>query len=153
MFKKAFIFLVQTITLITIVIFFSCNRLWGDHPLGNNFSLLKGDCKEDMVIVFCSKGRGICQGGIFVVPTYERHMLNGNYAEYVEDAEANKRWIVAKTFQIIERKQYYWIIDKDNIDCEKNYCDSIIQSHVTGPLNLNDFKGKVRALNIDIEFE
>jgi hypothetical protein len=76
---------------------------------------------------------------------------------YVETAKSNRNWIIANTIQIKDKKENYWIISKDfkiNLDtCDKNYCDSIIQSHVTGPLNLNDFQYKAKGLNIDLSFQ
>lgn len=157
MYKKVILFVILSIIFI-IIFFFTCNQIWGDHPLGNNFSLLDGDCREDRIIVYCSNEDRICSGGIYVIPTYERHYnKDGRYAEYVVEAESDKKWIVAKTFQIDEKKEYYWIIDKDfsldNIDCNIANCDSIIQAHVTGPLNLHDFNNTVRELKIDIDFE
>ena len=134
----------------------SCNELWGNHTLGNNLSLSEGDKKEDRIIVYCE---GDCHGGIYVVPTYERHYDSSkqHYAEYVEEAVSNKKWVIAKTYQIQEKKENYWIISKDfnieNIDCSKVNCDSILQSHVTGPLNLVGLQTKMKGLNIDLDFK
>jgi len=129
----------------------------GDHSLGNNLSLLEGDRMEDKVIVYCSaKSVGVCKSGIYVVPTYERHYRDGNYAEYVEEAKSNGDWVIAKSVQIEDKKENYWIISKDfdikSLDCGKNKCDSILQSHVTGPMNLIEFNNKKKVLNIELHF-
>lgn len=148
-----------TVIVILMVILTTCNSFSGDHPLGNHFSLLEGDRKEDRAIVYCSNyERGICYGGTYVVPIYERHMnKEGNYAEYVEDAESNCCWIVAKTYQIFEKKYYYWIIDKrfslENVDCNTHDCDAIIQQHVMGPFSLSEFNIMLVKYEIDIDFE
>jgi len=129
--------------------------IWGNHPLGSHLSLWDGDKKEDRAIVYCE---GNCHGGILVVPIYSRQFdEKGNYAEYVETVASNKKWIIVKTYQIREKKENYWIISKDfditNLDCSKANCDSILQSYVTGPLNLTDFKIKLETLNIDLRFK
>jgi hypothetical protein len=146
-------------SIIFILIFFiaSCHDMWGDHSLGNNLSLLEGDKKEDRIIVYCSgRSEGACRSGMPVLPTYERHYDKNRYAEYVETATSNKKWVIAKTFQIQNRQENYWIISKDfdieNLDCAKANCDSILQSHVTGPLNLTEFKNKIKALKIELDF-
>ena len=100
---------IPTCCLFLTILFFitSCNcwkEMWGDHPLGNNLSLLEGDRKEDRIIVYCSgRDAGACHGGIFVVPTYARHMdRSGNYAEYVETVKSNEKWVIVKTHRIEE---------------------------------------------------
>ena len=156
--RKRIILIALLLVAIALIVFVTSNKFWGDNPLGNRFSLLEGDCKEDRIIVYCTNKDRICSGGMYVIPTYKRHInAKGEYAEYVEDAESNDRWIVAKTIQIAENKANYWILDKnfsiENTDCEKNDCDSIIQSHVIGPLSFEVFKTELKKLNIDIEFE
>lgn len=51
----------------------------------------------------------------------------------------------------------YWIISKDfNIkhpDCDKNDCDSIIQSHVNGPLNRAEFNAAKPQLEMHLDFK
>lgn len=139
----------------------SCNwwkEAWGDHSLGNNLSLLEGDKEEDRIIVFCSgESAGACQGGISVVPTYSKHMDRGKYAEYVETAKANEKWVIVKTHRIEEKKDNYWLINKnfniENIDCDKVDCDSLLQTYVTGPLDYSRFIEKKDSLKIDLSFE
>ncbi|GAB3433083.1 hypothetical protein [Niabella aquatica] len=139
----------------------SCNwwsDIWGNHQLGSHLSLWEGDRKEDRVIAYCtSQSGGACVSGIYVVPSAERNMVNGKYAEYVEEATSNKKWVIAKTLQIKDNKENYYIISKDfNIegaDCAKANCDSILQSHVTGPLSLSEFENKKKALNIGMDFK
>ncbi len=137
----------------------SCNEMWGDHSLGNNFNLLEGDRTEDRLIVYCTgKSAGACKGGIPVIPTYARHYDDkGRYAEYVETAKSSGNWILAKSIQIKNKKENYWIISKnfdiENLNCDKINCDSIIQSHVTGPLSIIDFQKKIKELNMSISLK
>ena len=133
----------------------SCSEFFGNHSLGNNFSLLEGDKIEDRIIVYCAgKEENECNGGTFVVPRYKDHMINGKYAEYVETAKSNNNWIIAKTFQMHAKLEKYWIINKKfniaNLNCDKINCDSIIQSQVIGPLNINEFQEKTKKLKIDL---
>jgi hypothetical protein len=144
--------------IIDVFLITSCNEMWGDHPLGNHLSLLEGDKTEDRIIVYCTNNKGgICYGGNYVVPTYARHYVDNKYAEYVETAISNKKWVIAKTLRKKEKKENYWIISKDfdieNLDCGKVNCDSILQSHVAGPLNLIEFENKKKALNIELDFK
>jgi hypothetical protein len=141
--------------LIIIIFCTSCNSLWGDHRLGKNISLLEGDRREDRIIVYCPhEDVEVCNSGVYLVPTYERHMDNGRYAEYVEEAKSNKRWVIARSVRVKDKSENYWIIRNSikNLDCEKLNCDSILQSHVTGPLTLKEFIDRKKALNIDLRF-
>lgn len=150
----------SVILLIGVIIFglLFFGGLGGDPSLGDNFSLFKGDKKEDQIIVYCTHESNDCNGGIYVLPTYERHYNpQGEYAEYVEDAESNDGWIVVKTYQIFEKKNYYWIIDKNfsliNADCNATDCDAIIQEHVMGPFSFPEFNDNLVKYEIDIDFE
>ena len=146
-------------TLYSILILFvfftaSCNE-WYNHPLGNHLSLWEGDTKEDRIIVYCE---GDCHGGIYVIPTYERHYDSSQqqYAEYVETATSNKKWVIVKTLRIKEKQENYWIISKDfditGLDCSKANCDSILQSYVKGPFDKNKFEEKKIEMGIDLTF-
>ena len=149
-------FCYQILILLVTLCCASCSGMLGDHSLGNNLSLLEGDRMEDKVIVYCSaKSVGVCKSGIYVVPTYERHYRDGNYAEYVEEAKSNGDWVIAKSVQIEDKKENYWIISKDfNLDnCDKTNCDSIIQSNVIGPLDYSQFKTKQIELGINLQFD
>ncbi|MGN6530745.1 MAG: hypothetical protein ACTHK0_03190 [Ginsengibacter sp.] len=140
-----------------VLIFFtaSCNGISGKYPLGNHLSLWDNDKKEEKIIVYCE---GNCNGGIYVVPTYEGHYdsTKQHYAEYVEEAKSNKKWVIVKTFRVKEKQENYYIINKDfdirGLDCGKANCDSILQSYVTGPLTLNDFNNNKKALNVNLDF-
>jgi hypothetical protein len=134
----------------------SCtDAMWGVHWLGNNVALTVGDRIEDRIIEYCE---GNCNGGIYFLPTYARHYdSTGHYAEYVQEAKSNKNWIIAKTFRIKEKQENYWIISKNfsisNLDCGRANCDSILQSHVTGPLSLPEFQDRVKTLNVGLRFK
>ncbi len=132
----------------------SCDGLFQTR-LGEHLSFWNGDKTEENIIVYCE---GDCNGGIYVAPTYARHYDSTGryYAEYVEDVRSNKQWVIAKTLRIKENVEYYWIISKDldltNVNCSNVNCDSIIKQHVTGPLILDEFNGKLRTLNINLKF-
>jgi hypothetical protein len=148
--KGHFLFI---IVLLTIV---SCGQFWGENDLGDNFSLLEGDRTEDRVIVYCSgRSIGACTVGTLIVPVYSRHMdKEGHYAEYVEIAATNNKFIIARTIQLADKKKNYWIISKDLKiqNCDMTDCDSIIQSHVIGPLDISQFQNKMTDLSIDLQF-
>jgi hypothetical protein len=131
----------------------SCRQLWGDNDLGDNFSLLEGDRTEDRVIVYCSgRSAGACTGGTFIIPVYSRHMdKDGHYAEYVETAKSNYKFIIARTIQLKDGMKNYWVVYKDlNIkDCNDMHCDI---TKVLGPLSETEFKSKTLDLNIELEF-
>ena len=139
----------------------SCNLwsdIWGNHTLGNNLSLWEGDNDKDKVIVYCtSQSNGACISGILVVPSTTRHMVNGKYAEYIKQVASNKKWVLAKTLQIKENKDNYYIINKsfniENLDFAKVNCDSILQGYVIGPLTIDDYKIKKQSLSINFDFE
>lgn len=135
----------------------SCGSIWGENSLGNKLFLLEGDRKEDRVIVYCSgKGEEGCKAAIYMVPTYERHYINGKYAEYVELVKANKYWVIAKSVQLLDKEENYWIIskkfDSEGLNCEESSCEKKLQSYVIGPLDLAKFKNKKKELNITIDF-
>lgn len=134
----------------------SCRQVWGDNDLGDNFTLLEGDKTEDQIIVYCSgRSGGACYAGTAIVPVYSRQFdKQGDYAEYVEVAKANKKFIIAQTLQIKEKKKNYWIISKafkiDN--CDKINCDSMINTYVVGPLDSSQFQVKLIELNTGLNF-
>ena len=131
--------------------------MWGDNDLGDNFSLLEGDKVQDRVIVYCSgRSSGACFGGTPIVPTYYGQFdENGHYAEYVENAKSNNKFIIAQTLKLKYKEKNYWIISKDMKieNCEKINCDSIIQSHVLGPMDSSEFQTKISELHIDLKFD
>jgi hypothetical protein len=120
----------------------SCRQMWGDHPLGNNLDLLEGDHIQDRVIVYCTgKSGGACTGGMRVIPSNK-----DSATWYVQSAECNDKWVVAKAMNR-NKSISYWLINKDfNIDllnCEKIDCDSVLQCHVIGPLDFAEFQNKI----------
>lgn len=132
-------FLLKSIALLSLT-FISCNLAQKDYYLGCNLYIMDGDRVEDRIIVYCTSNfLNDCYGGIYVVPTYNRHMKNGKYSEYVENAISNDACVLVKTKQIELDKYNYWIIIKDqklNNLTRFNLCnDSIIQSYVYGPVD------------------
>ena len=157
-----------TIIILSVLLFTSCNcEFYGSHDLGNNFTLLEGDKLEDRAIVFCSpkKENKCCNGGSYVIPTYENHYNDeGRYTEYVETAKSNENWIIAKSILVEDKTAQFWIIDKNFILDTKyedwplseengKYFSEFVQSRVAGPLDATTFKRKVKELNINLKFE
>ncbi len=144
------------VLVITIHLSGCWKQMWGDNDLGGNFSLLEGDRTEDRIIVYCSgRSGGACYAGTRIVPIYSRHMdTDGNYAEYVETAKSNNDFIIAKTLQIRDKRENYWIITKGFAiaNCDTINCDSIIQSRVLGPFDQNEFEKKTSELKINLTF-
>lgn len=161
------------IPLVLILLFSACNYcgdFWGAYDLGNKLTLLDGDKTEHRVIVYCmGKSGGCCTGGMYVIPS-----VGNQYYMYVDKAKSNDNWVIARTIPIMENIEYaisnkkeaidktiptkesYWIISKDfsieNLNCDEVNCDSIVQSHVIGPLDIERFNGKLSELKIDLEF-
>lgn len=89
---------------------------------------------------------GICFGGVSVIPLYEEHYDSlGNVREYVINAIADERMIIAKTFLVNEQKYKYYLINKA-FD-EKNTSETQIRDSFTYVLNsmheLNTFREKL----------
>lgn len=124
--------------------------------LGNKLTIFEGDKPEDRVIVYCTGySFGYCKAGIYIIPTYEEHYdKTGKYAEYVTTAKSDEKWVIAKTVQIDNNQERYWIIDKGfnikDVDCQTLNCDSILQSYVIGRLDSQTFAEKVQELDISL---
>lgn len=131
-------------------LFSSCNfwcKLWGDVNLGDNFSLMLGDNHEDRLLIYCSgRSGGCCHAGTPVIPS--RNDMN---TKYVDDAVNNDKWIIVRAINFDNTKSYF-IIDKEFSISDKESEDSIIQAHVIGPMNPNDYSHKVDSLKIGLEF-
>lgn len=117
------------------------------HDLGDGLSLMEGDKTEDRVIVYCTgKSGGECFIGIPVIPS-----RRDSTSRYVEKAVSNQKWMLASTVNRNKSKSY-WIVSKgfkvDIDNCETINCDSVIQAHVIGPLNIVAFKSQLKKLNI-----
>jgi hypothetical protein len=139
------------------VLFFSSEWLFpewnGSHNLGNNLYMMEWD-GGGRIIVFCSNKEGrTCYGGPRVIPTNERAFDDhGNYAELVENAKVDERWIVVKSKRFQEGTHCYYLIDKNfNIEgLDWNKSDSIIQSNITGPLDSLEFCTILKKRNINL---
>lgn len=146
--SKKFGFIIFQVFVLFMV---SCNWILGEYPLGNHLSLWDNDKEKTAIIVYCE---GDCHGGIQVLPIRERQTSSG---EYVAEATSDKKWVIAKTYVKSEEQENYYIISKDfditGFDCAKANCDSILQSHVVGPLSLSEFENKKQSLNIGLNFK
>ena len=138
-----------------LLVNYSCNdcKSWGDNNLGGKFTLLEGDRQEDRIIVYCTSNSKCCHAGISIIPSKDFGITKA----WVEKAEFNERWIIANSFLRNGEELGFWIIDKDyELDlskCEEVDCDSIIQSHVIGPLDTLQFEEKKKELGIDLKFK
>lgn len=139
------------IILITTIIFSSCCSLSGSRNLGKNIFLLEGDRIEDRIIVYCTaKEKGCCQSGSYIIPReYGEHFENGKYAQYVEKAESNGKWIIAQTKHLKSSNENYWIIEK-NFDSKNSYQE--VNEYVFGPFTLEEFLNKKEELKIRVDF-
>lgn len=132
-------FLTLSIVGLFVAIIYSCNCEQSENNLGCNLYIMEGDCVEDRIIVYCNSIEFCdCYAGSCVIPSSARHMRNGKYSEYVESARANDDWISVKIKQIVKDKYNYWVIIKDddleNLDRYNSDFDSILQSHIYGPV-------------------
>jgi hypothetical protein len=129
----------------------SCCILFGSHNLGGKFFLLEGDKLTDKVIVYSTRSFGCSYTGIPVIPA---DVVNPSI--YVESAKSNRKWIIVRS-EKIDQTESYWIVNKDfklNLDnCAEMHCDSIIQSHVIGPLDLVAFNDKLKELKINLKLK
>lgn len=146
-----------------------CGDFLGAYNLGNKLTLFARDNGHYDIIYCTGKSGGCCYGGLYVIPS-----AGNQYYMYVDTAKSNDDWVIVKTTPILENIEYaivnkkenfaktipmresYWIINKDfvikELDCNKENCDSIIQSHILGPLDIEDFNKKLLSLKIDIHF-
>ncbi|GHV15283.1 hypothetical protein FACS1894169_06180 [Bacteroidia bacterium] len=136
---KKIILLFISIAIINV----SCLNLWGETDLGNNFTLIEAD-KDDISIIYCTTNN--CTSGITIVPSK------------VIDYKFNSKWIIAKT-QSDSDSILYWIIDK-NIEAPKEsdissklLFEKLIDSHITGPVNLSEFQKELVNRDIDLTFK
>jgi hypothetical protein len=145
------------ILLLFVLLFFTsewwCPSMWGSHSLGNNLYAMDWDGNTQIVVYRDKenlKGR-TCYNGSNVIPSSD-----STYQVRVEDIEFNKEWVIVKAEQVKDKKECYFVIHKkfniEGLDWQKNNCDSILQSHITGPLSLIEFKSKINKLNIELTF-
>lgn len=131
----------------------SCD-FYGNKDLGNKLTLWARDSPEGHFdIVYCSRyDMGGCVSGIYVIPT----SVEETYSMYVSTAKYDDKWVIAKTIQVEDNQEHYWIIDKsfdiESVDCWTANCDSILQSHVIGRLDSGGFVEKTQELDIRLRF-
>jgi hypothetical protein len=158
--KKTVKFIITSIAVICalVLLFFSSEWLFpswnGSYNLGNNLYMMDWD-NNTRIIVFCSNKKGrTCYGGTYVIPDVKKN----KYPTYVDSAKSNEKWIIVKAIGYIDDKEYYYIVDK-HFDAESlkkfncSECDSILQSHIIGALNYQEFNKKTKELGIDLKFE
>ena len=143
-------FLISTLAVLFILLligFCSVHSMIGDgsYALGKNLYLMDFDGGK-IIVQGTSVSDGICFGGVSVIPLYEEHYDSlGNVREYVINAIADERMIIAKTFLVNEQKYKYYLINKA-FD-EKNTSETQIRDSFTYVLNsmheLNTFREKL----------
>ena len=139
-------------TLLLVVSLNSCCNLGGSRSLGSNIALLEGDRIEDRIIIFCNpkSKKKCCTSGSYLVPaSYNEHMINGKYAEYVQMLESNDKWIIVQSLIINEQKKNYWIIDKSFKEVI-TYDEA--KPKVLGPFNIENFIKRKNDLGIKLSF-
>lgn len=125
-----------------------------DSPsLGNNFFIFRGDNIYDRIIVY-NDDVGIfdcCNSGMSIIPNQAQYDENGNYAEYVEKAKSNSKWIIVRTYRIREKKFNYWIIDK-RFNSRDIISYRLVMSYVSGPVDSNSFDKLLLERQIKLKF-
>lgn len=145
-----------TIILLSLLLFFTSEWLfpswWGSHSLGHNLYMLDWDGDGgNKIIVYCSNLRGrTCYSGLSVIPS------NSNSGQlWVITAKSNERWVIVKAKQTQDNKNCYYLISKDfdidNLNCQKVNCDSMIQSHIVGPLDSIAFMRELSLKNVSLK--
>lgn len=145
-------FLIVSLPFVLLTTLCSC-EFYGNKDLGNKLTLFARDSPEGHYdIIYCSRyDIGGCIAGMYVIPSADE-----KYSMYVETAKADKKWVIAKTVRVEDKKRNYWIIDKsfdiEGLDCDSIDCDSVVQSHVIEALDSLAFDKKVRELDIKLKF-
>ena len=152
---KKFAIILATIIFLLAALFFSSEWLFpewnGSYYLGNNLYMMDWE-GGNKIIVHCSNKSGrTCYGGSPVIPH------NNPREVYVKTAKANEKWIIVRAITVDNNQLCYYLIDKsfkiDGLDWDIVNCDSIIQTQITGPLDLQEFENKTSKLGIDIKFK
>ena len=83
------------------------------------------------IIVKGSTIRGnTCYGGSVIIPfNKNRNDINGNFAEYVVDANADDNWIIVKSNNHSTHQKRYYIIEK-NEEIEQLHQEDIIAKYI-----------------------
>lgn len=138
---------------------YSCGSCedYGSFDLGNDLVLLEGDRAEDRIIVLCNiikRNNGCCNGGISIFPLYEEHMINGDYATYVDWVVFNEEWIIIK-YSYLEYNYsdlHYILIDKKKLkdanSKDESYLKQVRETAI-GPINLHNLQDYILNYNID----
>jgi hypothetical protein len=149
MMKQLIIILIASISLISNC---SCGALWGAYDLGNRLTLFEGNNSESRQIIYCTGySGGACISGIPVIPSRQDTVTS-----YIVAAKSNTDWVIAKSKQVRGQEDMYWIISKkfsiEGLNCDNGICDSILQSKVSGPFELTQFKDRLSELKINLHF-
>lgn len=138
------------LTLASILLIASCCRLGGVEDLGNNIYLLEADKYEDRQVIYCTTNDVCCNSGIPIIPAGADTLTS-----HPERVKANDNWIIVESINL-DKSKSYWVIDKNvKLDlnrCDVVDCDSILQSHVTGPMTMDDFNREKQSRNIQLHF-
>lgn len=138
--RKLFYFLIISTA------FASCSRLSGERSLGKNLTVVEGKKDEDRKIFYCPDKDKACSEGIKVIPN--------STSAYVDAVTSDDDWVIARTIDIQDKKESYWIINKDfslgDKDCGTSDCGEYIKAYVNGPLTLEDFDGHKEELKINL---
>lgn len=118
-----------------IFILQSCCLTIKEEKLGQNFILSEYD-NADRIIIYSTEN---CSGsGIEIVP---RTVFEYGYDDH---------WIIAKSSPIDAQSGYqYWIIDK-SLQTSESVLNPVIQTHLSGPFDVNTFKQKLNTYKINL---
>lgn len=150
------VFTVSFIIVFPILLFvfseWSCPSLWGSYKLGNNLYMIEWDNNCRIIVYNDHVKSNTCYSGAYIIPNYE-----SDSTIRVIDAKSNKHWVVVKAFKDYDRnKLCYFLIDKsfelNDLDWQKDKCDSIIQSYITCFDDLQVFEDRLCNLKIKLSF-
>ncbi len=117
-------------------------KSWGDYKLGDGYSLMAGDGRNETILILCTSDTECCHAGIELVPR--------NVSEVASDSN----WIVARTNS--GNKVGYWVIRKI-VDFPVAMWDSsrieLIKENVHGPLEYDDYLEWVDGNGIVLDME
>ena len=145
-----------TVVFCIIIFLVAAEWLWpefnGSYSLGKNIYMIEWD-GGGRVIVQGSNIRGnTCYGGSQLIPSYESLCDSlGNLVEYVVDAKADDKWIIAETYNKSSMQRKYYIIDK-RADIEKYDARFIIKTFVSVFYDRTNFQKACFSNGIKIKF-
>jgi hypothetical protein len=104
------------------------------------------------IIVFCSNKRGrTCYGGSYIIP--DKNSVHEVEREMrIKDVVFDSKWIIVRTVQSKNNREFYYIIDKNYPLDGQTKSDDVL-SYLRGPLEYDSFLKEVEAKKIKLRFK